>query len=38
MSEEIIETEQENEELDLDHIADVAIETLQGILEHFNVG
>lgn len=38
MSEEIIETEQENEEVDLDHIADVAIETLQGILEHFNVG
>ncbi len=38
MSEEIIETEQENEEVDLDQIADVAIETLQGILEHFNVG
>ncbi len=38
MSEEIIETEQENEEVDLDQIADVAIETLQGILEYFNVG
>lgn len=38
MSEEIIETEQENEEVDLDQIADVAIETLQGILEHFNIG
>ncbi len=38
MSEEIIETEQESEEVDLDQIADVAIETLQGILEHFNVG
>lgn len=38
MSEEIIETEQENEEVDLDQIADVSIETLQGILEHFNVG
>ncbi len=38
MSEEKIEVDQELEEVDLDAIADIAIETLQGILEHFEIG
>ncbi len=42
MDENIIESEevvdQEIEEVDLDRIADISIETLQGILAHFDVG